>query len=129
MTSIVGIVAYPILQTAHGGAIAPDWALGAFLGAGGFLGSYLGARLQRRLPEHAIRRLLGLIACLVAARYIQSAGPARPHRRSRAHSRANRTPPATRARPQSPRPGHELLLPGAPFRQGAIAVQLHRMRF
>lgn len=131
MTSIVGIVAYLILQTAHGGAIAPDWALGAFLGAGGFLGSYLGARLQRRLPEHAIRRLLGLIACLVAARYIQSAGPARPHRRSRAHSRT------LTARLRPPEPGPRALVPGmncfsrarAPFRQGAIAVQLHRMRF
>ncbi len=73
LTSIVGIVTYQILQATHGGAIAPDWALGAFLGAGGFLGSYLGARLQSRLPERAIRRLLGAIACVVAARYIQTA--------------------------------------------------------
>ena len=28
--------------------------------------------LQRHLPERALRRLLGLIACLVAARYIQT---------------------------------------------------------
>jgi uncharacterized protein len=72
LTSIAGIVTYQILQATHGGAIAPDWALGAFLGAGGFAGSYLGARLQRHLPERSIRRLLGLIACLVAARYIQT---------------------------------------------------------
>jgi hypothetical protein len=42
---------------------------------------YLGARLQRRLPERSIRRLPGLIACLVAARYIQTGvqpPPARP---------------------------------------------------
>jgi uncharacterized protein len=73
LTSIAGITSYQILQATHGGAIAPDWALGAFLGAGGFLGSYLGARLQSRLPERSLRRLLGLIACLVAARYIQTA--------------------------------------------------------
>jgi uncharacterized membrane protein YfcA len=72
LTSIGGIITYQILQATHGGAIAPDWALGAFLGAGGFLGSYLGARLQRHLPEQSLRRLLGLIACLVAARYIQT---------------------------------------------------------
>jgi uncharacterized membrane protein YfcA len=72
LTSIGGIVTYQILQATHGGAIAPDWALGAFLGAGGFAGSYLGARLQRHLPEQSLRRLLGLIACLVAARYIQT---------------------------------------------------------
>ena len=56
LTSIAGIVTYQVLQTTHGGAIAPDWALGAFLGAGGFAGSYLGARLQRRLPERTLRR-------------------------------------------------------------------------
>jgi Sulfite exporter TauE/SafE len=52
--------------------LAPDWVLGAFLGAGGFAGSYLGARLQRHLPERTLRRLLGLIACLVAVRYVQT---------------------------------------------------------
>ncbi len=46
LTSIGGILTYQVLQTSHGGAIAPDWALGVFLGAGGFAGSYLGARLQ-----------------------------------------------------------------------------------
>jgi uncharacterized membrane protein YfcA len=80
LTSIAGILTYQALQLAHTGAIAPDWILGAFLGVGGFLGSYCGARLQRRLPERSLRRLLGLIACLVAARYLQTAfapsGPA-----------------------------------------------------
>lgn len=76
LTSIVGIITYQILQTTHGGAIAPDWALGAFLGAGGFIGSYLGARLQSRLPERNLRRLLGVIACVVAARYVQTAAMA-----------------------------------------------------
>jgi hypothetical protein len=33
--------------------------------------AYLRARLQHRLPETSIRRLLGLIAVLIAARYIQ----------------------------------------------------------
>jgi len=73
VTSIVGIMAYEVLQFSHGGPIAPDWPLGLWLGAGGFAGSYLGARLQRRLPEASIRRLLGLIACLVAIRYLQEA--------------------------------------------------------
>ncbi len=72
LTSIGGIVTYQILQATHGGMIAPDWVLGVFLGAGGFLGSYCGARLQRHLPERALRRLLGVIACVVAARYIQT---------------------------------------------------------
>jgi uncharacterized membrane protein YfcA len=73
LTSIAGIGAYQVLQVTHGGVIAPDWALGVFLGAGGFAGSYLGARLQRHLPERTLRRLLGLIACLVGLRYVQTA--------------------------------------------------------
>lgn len=71
VTSVVGIATYEVLQLTHGGSIAPDWALGVWLGAGGFAGSYLGARLQRHLPEVALRRLLGLVACLIAARYLQ----------------------------------------------------------
>jgi uncharacterized membrane protein YfcA len=81
LTSIGGIVTYQVLQATHGGAIAPDWALGAFLGAGGFAGSYLGARLQRHLPERSLRRLLGLIAYLVAARYIQTSAQQPPSTR------------------------------------------------
>lgn len=73
LTSVVGVASYQVLALSHGGAIAPDWALAIWISAGGFAGSYLGARLQRRLPEIAIRRLLGVIACLVAARYIQLA--------------------------------------------------------
>jgi uncharacterized membrane protein YfcA len=72
LTSLVGIGTYQILQLFHHGAVAPQWILGGFLGAGGFLGSYCGARLQRRLPERSLRRLLGLIACLIAARYLQT---------------------------------------------------------
>ena len=73
LTSLGGIGTYQVLQAVHGGTIAPQWILGACLGAGGFAGSYCGARLQSRLPERNLRRLLGLIACLVAARYLQTA--------------------------------------------------------
>src|SRR6185437_1187498 len=51
LTSLAGIGTYQVLQAVHGGTIAPQWILGAFLGAGGFAGSYCGARLQSRLPE------------------------------------------------------------------------------
>jgi len=81
LTSVVGVAAYQVLEVVHGGQIAAEWALGAWIGAGGFAGSYLGARLQSRLPEASIRRLLGLIACVVAVRYAQTAAgetPARP---------------------------------------------------
>jgi len=78
LTSLAGIAAFQVLQLSHGGAIAPEWTLGAFLGAGGFAGSYCGARLQRRLPERGLRRLLGCVACLVAARYFEMGVTERP---------------------------------------------------
>lgn len=73
VTSIAGIATYQVLQLSYGGAIAPEWVLGAFLGLGGFAGSYCGARLQSHIPERSLRRLLGVIACLIAARYFQTA--------------------------------------------------------
>ncbi|HLH15118.1 MAG TPA: sulfite exporter TauE/SafE family protein [Solirubrobacteraceae bacterium] len=88
LTSIAGVAAYQVLQLSHGGAIAPEWTLGASLGAGGFAGSYCGARLQSRLPERSLRRLLGCVACLVAARYLQSAASDRPAPKVLAHRAA-----------------------------------------
>jgi uncharacterized protein len=80
LTSIAGIGTYQVLQAVHGGTIASQWILGAFLGAGGFAGSYCGARLQAHLPERSLRRLLGLIVCLVAVRYLQQALTTAHHR-------------------------------------------------
>lgn len=74
LTSIAGIATYEVLQVTHGGSVAPEWILGVCTGLGGFAGSYAGARLQSRLPEASLRRLLGLVACVVAARYLQTAG-------------------------------------------------------
>lgn len=73
LTSIAGIATFEILQVTNGSNVAPEWILGISMGLGGFVGSYAGARLQSRLPEASLRRLLGLIACLVAARYTQTA--------------------------------------------------------
>jgi len=70
LTSIAGVVTYQILQTKHGGTISPDWALGIAMGIAGLAGSYTGARLQPRMPEALIRRLLGVLVLLVAARYL-----------------------------------------------------------
>ncbi len=47
----------------------PDWALGVLFGLGGLAGAYAGARLQRRLPERALRLGLGALAALVAVVY------------------------------------------------------------
>jgi uncharacterized membrane protein YfcA len=69
VTSIAGVITFLILSTQHHGSVAPDWLVGLVLGAGGLAGGYTGARLQPRLPEVAIRRLLGLLVLGVGIRY------------------------------------------------------------
>lgn len=69
VTSVVGVVTFIALSAAHHGSVAPDWTVGLALGAGGLLGSYLGARAQRHLPDRLIRRILGLLVTAIGARY------------------------------------------------------------
>lgn len=73
LTSIVGVVAFVLLSTHHHGSIAPDWGIGVALGAGGLVGSYLGAWIQPRLPDQLIRRILGVLVAAIGARYAQLA--------------------------------------------------------
>ncbi|MCT4352997.1 sulfite exporter TauE/SafE family protein [Streptomyces sp. Je 1-79] len=68
-TSVVGAAAYAVLAPASSGPVAPDWWLGLACGAGGLVGGYLGARLQPRLPETALRLLLGTLAAALGAMY------------------------------------------------------------
>jgi len=75
VTSIAGVVFYAGIAPlfAHTGlAIAPDWTLGALFGAGGFLGIYCGARLQKYLPAKIIKMILILTMTLIAIRYISA---------------------------------------------------------
>jgi uncharacterized membrane protein YfcA len=44
--------------------------VGIAAGAGGLVGAYVGASLQARIAEPPLRRLLGAVALLVAARYL-----------------------------------------------------------
>ncbi|MGW6526442.1 sulfite exporter TauE/SafE family protein [Streptomyces sp. NPDC054962] len=68
-TSVVGALTYTLLAVVSPGDVAPDWELGLACGAGGLIGGYLGAHLQPRLPETALRLLLGTLATTVGALY------------------------------------------------------------
>jgi uncharacterized membrane protein YfcA len=75
VTSIAGVAFYAGIAPlfVHTGlAIAPDWTLGALFGAGGFLGIYCGARLQKYLPAKIIKIILILTMTFVAIRYISA---------------------------------------------------------
>ncbi|MGN6377436.1 MAG: TSUP family transporter [Gaiellales bacterium] len=72
VASIVGVVTFVILglTTSSSADITPDWGIGISAGIGGIIGAYLGATLQSRIPEPMLRRLLGLVALVIAVRYL-----------------------------------------------------------
>ncbi|MDA8078515.1 MAG: TSUP family transporter [Nitrospiraceae bacterium] len=70
LTSIAGIAFYSILPAEGGLSTSPDWLLGLLFGIGGFGGMYLGARLQKFVPQKVIKLLLGGLILYVALRYI-----------------------------------------------------------
>lgn len=69
-TSVVGVLFYSVLPGALGASTAPDWRLGLSFGVGGVAGMYLGARLQRFVPQRAIKLMLGLLIALLALKYV-----------------------------------------------------------
>jgi uncharacterized membrane protein YfcA len=72
VTSIAGVATFTILSASHHGPVAPDWPTGIALGLGGLAGAYTGARLQARMPDLLIRRVVGILAIAIAARYLSS---------------------------------------------------------
>ncbi|MFJ6079876.1 sulfite exporter TauE/SafE family protein [Streptomyces sp. NPDC092369] len=68
-TSLVGAAAYALLSLVTSGDVAPEWRLGLACGVGGLIGGYLGARLQPRLPDRALRLLLGTLATALGVLY------------------------------------------------------------
>lgn len=70
VTSVAGVVTFTILSVNHNGPIAPDWPTGIALGLGGMAGGYAGARIQSRLPDVLIRRLVGILVVAIGARYM-----------------------------------------------------------
>jgi uncharacterized protein len=73
VTSMAGSAAYLLLAIGHSGSIAPDWPVGISCGLGGLVGGYLGARLQSRMPEMALRMLLGSLAIGLSMLYVTQA--------------------------------------------------------
>jgi uncharacterized membrane protein YfcA len=70
VTSVAGVVTFTILSLHQQGPVAPDWPTGIALGVGGLTGAYVGARIQSRMPELLIRRLVGVLVVAIGARYL-----------------------------------------------------------
>jgi uncharacterized protein len=71
VTSVGGVVTFTVLSVSAG-PVAPNWPTGIALGIGGILGGYTGARMQSRLPDTLIRRIVGILAIAIAVRYLWS---------------------------------------------------------
>ncbi len=71
VTSLGGVLTFTILSLTKGPA-APNWPTGIALGIGGIIGGYTGARMQSRLPDTLIRRIVGILAAAIAASYLRS---------------------------------------------------------
>jgi uncharacterized membrane protein YfcA len=72
VTSVAGVITFLILSVHQGGSVAPDWPTGIALGVGGLAGGYTGARLQSRMPDLVIRRLIGALVVVTGIRYLWS---------------------------------------------------------
>jgi uncharacterized protein len=70
VTSVGGVITFTLLSLHQHGPVAPDWPTGIALGVGGLAGGYTGARLQSRLPDLLIRRLVGVLVIAIGARYL-----------------------------------------------------------
>ena len=66
------MVTFVILSLHTPGAVAPDFDDGIALGIGGLAGGYTGARLQSRLPDALIRRLVGVLVLGIGAYFLSS---------------------------------------------------------
>lgn len=69
LTSVLGVIFYSLVSIGEFNT-KPDWLLGGLFGIGGLLGIYLGARVQKYVPQDLIKLMLGLVILYTSARYI-----------------------------------------------------------
>jgi uncharacterized membrane protein YfcA len=67
VTSVAGVITFTILAIHPHGSVSPDWPTGIALGVGGLAGAYTGARIQGRLPDVVIRRVMGILVIAIGA--------------------------------------------------------------
>jgi uncharacterized protein len=70
LTSIAGVFFYSLVPLKAGLPTAPDWQLGLLFGAGGLLGMYCGARMQKFVPQRFIKSTLGVLILFLSVSYV-----------------------------------------------------------
>jgi uncharacterized protein len=70
VTSVAGVITFTILSLHQHAHVAPSWPTGIALGIGGLVGAYTGARIQSRLPDLLIRRVMGVLVVAIGVRYL-----------------------------------------------------------
>ena len=71
VTSVSGVIFYQFLAGIYPQmAVSPDWMLGALFGSGGFLGMYLGERVQKFVRAVYIKGILACCIMFIALKYI-----------------------------------------------------------
>ena len=68
-SSAAGVAFYSLIPL-NGEVAQPDWMLGILFGAGGLLGMYFGAKMQKYVSEKWIKLILGIIVFIIASRYV-----------------------------------------------------------
>jgi uncharacterized membrane protein YfcA len=72
VTSAGGVITFAILALQQHVPVYPDWPTGIALGIGGLAGGYAGARLQSRMPDLLIRRLVGVLVIGIGGYFLSS---------------------------------------------------------
>lgn len=70
LTSVAGALFFSFIPAANGVSAMPDWPLGLLFGLGGFVGMYLGAKMQRYVPQKFIKMVVGLAIFFLAVKYV-----------------------------------------------------------
>lgn len=71
ITSLTGVGLFQAMAPLYPAqAVSPDWLLGVLFGLGGMAGTCCGARLQKRVPERAIKWMLAAVLLGLGLRYV-----------------------------------------------------------
>lgn len=66
LTSIAGVALYMLVPAPAGVVTQPDWLLGLLFGVGGLVGMYVGARMQKHVPQRVLHAGLAAVMLVTA---------------------------------------------------------------